>query len=94
MERYMESKENQQKHSIIVENKTFAKITAVAEVISVTEKSAFVKLADGNLQIYGANIKIEKLSPEEKLLTLVGEFSKFEYTNLAGGKGFFKKIFK
>lgn len=90
----MENKENLQKHSLIVENKKIANITQVAEVVSVTEKSAYLKLVDGAMQICGTGLKIEKLSPEEKIVTIIGEITKIEYLGQAGGKGFFKKLFK
>ena len=90
----METKTTESKHNLSVEGKKIAKITHVAEVVSVTEKSAYIKLVDGAMQICGANLKIEKLSPEEKFVTIVGEISKIEYLGQIGGKGFFKKIFK
>ena len=81
-----------QTHNIIVENRQHAQITGVEEMISATEKTLIVKLADGNLQINGSDLKIDKLAPEEKLLRLSGTIQKIEY--MEGKKSFFKKLFR
>ncbi|MBQ8468361.1 MAG: YabP/YqfC family sporulation protein [Clostridia bacterium] len=80
--------------TLVVENKNQTKITGVVEVLSATDKAAVIKLVDGNVQIFGAGLKVEKLSPEEKLLLLSGSVSKIEFLNELGGKGFFKRLFK
>ena len=81
-------------HSISIENRLRTVITAVAEVISATEKLVNLKLEDGAMQISGTDLRINKLSLEEKLLILDGTVCDLKYVNCANGKSFLKKIFK
>ena len=80
--------------TLFVENKNQTRITGVAEVLSATDKTALVKLNDGHIQIWGTGLKVEKLSPEEKLLLLNGNVTKIEFLSQVVGKGFFKRLFK
>ncbi len=81
-------------HSISIENRLRTVITAVSEVISATEKLVNLKLEDGAMQIAGNDLKINKLSIEEKLLILDGTINELKYLNTPSGKSFFKRIFK
>lgn len=89
---------NQQKimqnHTINLENQSKAHITGVYEVITATQKGVFCKLASSNLQICGENLKVEKLSPEEKLLIVVGTIYDIKYSQSTTKAGFFKKLFR
>ena len=80
--------------TLTIENRTHTRITGVSEVLTATEKGAVVKLTTGAIQLFGSGLKVEKLSPEEKLLVLSGSVSKVEYIADATPKGFFKRLFK
>ena len=54
-----------QNHTITIENQAKAHLTGINEVITATEKGVYCKLASGNLQIAGENLRVEKLLPEE-----------------------------
>lgn len=80
-------------HNITIENRAKTTITGVAEVLSATGGGVYIKLFDGHLEISGENLKVEKLSPEEKLLVMSGTVNSLRY-NTATSKNFFKKLFK
>lgn len=83
-----------QSQMLTIENRTHTRITGVEEVLTATEKGTVVKLTTGAMQLFGAGLKVEKLSPEEKLLVLSGTVSKVEYLAETSPKGFFKRLFK
>ena len=83
-----------QNHTITIENQAKAHLTGINEVITATEKGVYCKLASGNLQIGGENLRVEKLLPEEKLLIVVGTIIDIKYTNTTTKTGFFKKLFR
>ena len=81
--------------TLVVENRTHTRISGVQEVLTATEKGAVVKLlTGGTIQLSGAGLKVEKLSPEEKVLVISGTISKIEYLEQTTSKGFFKRLFK
>lgn len=81
-------------HSISIENRLRTVITAVAEVLSATEKMVNLKLDDGAMQISGESLRINKLSVDEKLLILDGTINEIKYVNKLSSKSFLKRIFK
>ena len=83
-----------QNHTINLENQSKAHITGVNEVITATDKGVLCKLASSNLQICGENLRVEKLSPEEKLLIIVGTIFDIKYSQTGTKSGFFKKLFR
>ena len=80
-------------HTFMLDNQTKAQISGVLEVISATEKGVLCKLSACMLQIMGENLRVEKLLPEEKLLTIVGNVYEVKYSSNAK-TGFFKKLFR
>ena len=66
----------------------------VYEVLSCTEKETYVKLEKDFACITGQNLKISKLIPEEKFLSLSGEIKTISYSSSMGRKSFFGKVFK
>lgn len=80
-------------HTLTLENKKRALITGVSEVISATEQGVYVKLTDGALQLQGEALRVEKLSPEERLLIVAGNVFTVKYSG-AGQKSLFKRLFK
>lgn len=80
-------------HSISMKNQTNLNITGVLEVVSATDKVVVCKLPNSYLQIGGENLRVEKLSPEDKMLIIVGTVLDIKY--VGGQKGnFFKKLFR
>ena len=80
--------------TLTIENRNHTRITGAEQVLTATEKGAVVKLSSGAIQIFGMGLKVEKLSPEEKLLVLSGSVSKIEFISDVTPKGFFKRLFK
>lgn len=80
-------------HCLTLQNQTKALITGVTEVVSATPKGVYIKLANISLQIVGEDLKVEKLSPEEKTLVLSGKVYDIKYS-VSGSKNFFKKLFR
>ena len=64
------------------------------EVVSATEKGVLLKLSNCSMQIAGENIRVEKLSPEEKILILVGKVFEVKYSSATAKTSFFKKMFR
>lgn len=81
-------------HTICMENQTNLRITGVLEVVSATDKGILCKLSNSHLQILGENLRVEKLSPEENLLTAVGTICGIKYLGGQKNSNFFKKIFR
>lgn len=80
-------------HTISIDNRSHMLITGVKEVVSATDGGVYIKLFDGILEISGENLRVEKLSPEEKLLKLSGTINSLKY-NSGTPKNIFKKLFK
>ncbi len=88
----MEQKSVQPTHTLTIENPGKIMVTAVAEVLSATSRAVYIQLASGSLQLLGEELKVEKLSPEEKLLIVSGKLTSAVYGG--GQKSLFKRIFK
>ena len=82
------------KQTIFLENKNYLKITGVEGIINLTEKSASVIVCGEILEIYGENLKAEKLSVETGELILNGNISGLKYEIQKEKKSFIKRIFK
>ncbi len=90
----METKQTiKPQHNVTMENRSKTIITGVQEVLSATQGGVYIKLYDGQMEISGENLKVEKLSPEEKLLIISGLVNSIKYNTLSS-KNFFKKLFK
>ncbi len=81
-------------HSLEMENQTKLKITGVIEVVSATDKGVLCKLANSHLQILGDNIRVEKLSPEDKILVVTGLINGIKYSGGQKDNNIFKKLFR
>lgn len=71
-----------------------AEIVGVYEVISSTDKEIIAKCEEEFLHIFGNDLKIVKLVPEEKFLECRGEISGLEYRNKITKKSLLGKVFK
>lgn len=81
-------------HTISMENQATLRITGVLEVISATDKGILCKLSNSHLQICGENLRVEKLSPEEHLLIIVGSICGIKYSGGQKNNSFLKKLFR
>ena len=73
----VDSKVIPQNVSII--NREKLEINQVEEIVSSSEKEVYLKLVDSMAQIIGENLKITKLIPEDKTLTVTGKIIGFNY---------------
>ena len=81
-------------HNLTIYNRERLEVTDALEVISSTDKEIFVKLSNEILQIVGNEMKINKLAPEEKLLSVIGKIGGVNYISKIMKKSIFKKVFK
>ena len=69
-------------------------VTSAVEILSSTEKEIFVKLESDVLQILGEGMKINKLVPESKTLSVSGKINGLNFISKMAKKSIFKKVFK
>lgn len=81
-------------HSLTIYEREKLEVTEAVEVISSTEKEIYVKLENDILQILGEGLKINKLIPESKMLSVSGKICGLNYISKLTKKSFFKKVFK
>ena len=89
----MENKENIV-HQVCIFDRKKMDIVGAVEVLSSTEKEVHIKLQDGYMKIFGERLTIQKLIPNEQLLSLSGEVSGINYFSKLTKKSFLKKVFK
>lgn len=89
-----ENKIKESDHSVFVDRKKLVTITAVVEVVSAQDSCVVLKTEVGGMQISGTNLRVEKLSLEEKILKIEGDIYAIKYTTGNIKKGFFSKLFK
>ena len=80
--------------SLVLYERKKLEMLGVYEVLSCTEKEAYIKLEKDYVVVLGANLKIVKLIPEEKYLSLSGEIKSINYSSTISRKSFFGKVFK
>lgn len=67
----------------------------IVEVLSCTEKEAHIKLEKDFVCVLGQGLKIVKLLPESKFLSLSGvEIKAISYSSTRSKKSLFAKVFK
>lgn len=81
-------------HNLTIFEREKIELTQAVEIISSTEKEIFVRLEKDVLQIVGEKLKINKLIPEEKILSISGKINGLNYTSRLTKKSLFKKVFK
>ena len=91
----MENKQviKQSSHSLTLENRKTLKINAIVEVLSATDKCVVAKTNENTLNIFGKDLRVEKLSLDEGILIIEGLVESFKYLE-DSGKSFFKRLFK
>ncbi|MBP3581681.1 MAG: YabP/YqfC family sporulation protein [Clostridia bacterium] len=81
-------------HQVSIFDRKKMDIVGAVEVLSSTEKEVHIKLQDGFMKITGERLTIQKLIPNEFLLSLSGEIGGIGYSSRLTKKSFFKKVFK
>ncbi len=81
-------------HSLTIFEREKIEVTQAVEIISSTEKEIYVRLEKDILQIIGDKLKINKLIPEEKMLSVSGRIDGLKYISKLTKKSLFKKVFK
>lgn len=81
-------------HNLTIYNREKIEVEDAYEILSSTEKEIYVKLSNEILQIVGEDMKINKLIPEDKTLSVVGKINGINYVSKTSKKSFFKKVFK
>ena len=89
----MENKENIV-HQVSIFDRKKMEIVGAVEVLSSTEKEVHIKLQDGFMKIVGERLTIQKLIPNELLLSLSGEIGGISYSSGITKKSLFKRVFK
>lgn len=81
-------------HMVTIDNRKRMMLTGMVEVVSATDKIIVAKTADRQVNIFGSQLRVNKLNLEEGLLIIDGEINDLKYNSLSGGKPFFKRLFK
>ncbi len=85
--------ENNNCHTICLDNKRSGRITSVAEVKNFSETEIKIKLKDTSfLNITGANLRIVSFDNSSGILTFVGSIQGLKYQEKS--EKFLKKVFK
>ena len=89
-----EAKTKQIDETINLYNRERIDISGAVEILSSTEKEVNVKLETDFMQIVGENLKIVKLIPDSKLLSLSGRISGLSFSGKSSKKSFLGRVFK
>ena len=81
-------------HTANIYNREKIDIVGVVEVLSSTETEVIAMVCDYMMQIYGSGLRVSKLDPEEKLLTICGKIDGIKYEKKINKKSFLGKVFK
>ena len=81
-------------HTANIYNREKIDIIGVSEVFSSTSNEVIAKVCDYIMQINGSNLRISKLLPEEKFLSIYGKIDAIKYDKHLNKKSFIGKVFK
>ena len=81
-------------HCLNIYNRERLEVNDAVEILSSTEKEIYVQLSGEILQIFGERMKINKLLPDEKTLSVIGKINGLNYVSKISKKSFLKKVFK
>ncbi len=84
----------QSKQSILLEDKSYLKVTGVKGVVNLTDTTASIIVNDKILEIKGNSLKAERLSVDCKEFILTGNIYSLKYQDKNDKKSLFKRIFK
>lgn len=82
------------KFTLVLEDKTYLKLTGVEGVVKLTETEACILICGEMLEIKGLNLKAEKLSVECGELFISGIITNLDFKEKREKKGFLKRILK
>ena len=82
------------KHCVLLENRSYLKITNVEGVVSLTENEANIIVGESILNVKGSSLKAETLSVETGDLVLTGIVNSIKYEDKKQKQGLLKRIFK
>lgn len=75
-------------HSVVIEGRRRVRITGVIDIESFHEDEATVLTHAGTLTLWGANMKLGKLDPDDGQVVLDGEVISLEYEQPEQAKRF------
>ncbi len=81
-------------HTLTLLNRESLSLSGICEVVSVSEKNLVCNLKNGNLIIFGENLKVTKLDVESGKVELSGKVDSIKYSGSKSKEKFFKKLFK
>lgn len=77
----MEEKNVTSQHKVYINNRSNTTMTGIAEVISFDDKQIVLDTVQGRLSIYGAGLKVDKLTIDNGEAVIAGKICKMEYTD-------------
>ena len=81
-------------HIINLYNREKLDITGITEVLSSTEREIITKVQNVMLVIFGSDLRVVKLVPEDTFLTVTGKIDGLKYETKLNKKSFMSKVFK
>ena len=92
-------RENPSKHTIITEDRKFAEIRGVTDVVSFDEETVILETVCGSLAIEGSALHVRVLNIENGTVAMDGTINSFSYFSNEKSaeprkKGFFGKILR
>ncbi|MBQ8451817.1 MAG: hypothetical protein IJ538_03470 [Clostridia bacterium] len=79
---------------ISISAREYFEINSAVEILSATEKEIVIKLLNGFVYVTGTELKISKLIPEEKFVSLTGKILGLKFQTKRAKTSFFGRIFK
>ena len=79
---------------ISISAREYFEINSAVEILSATEKEIVIKLLNGFVYVTGTELKISKLIPEEKFVSLTGKILVLKFQTKRVKTSFFGRIFK
>ena len=81
-------------HTANIFNREKLEIIGVNQVISSTPTEVLINVCDYMMQVFGSNLTVTKLDPEQKFLSITGKIDGIKYDKKLTKKSFFGKVFK
>ena len=75
-------------------NREKLEVTGITEVLSSTEKEIITKIQNVILVIFGSDLRVVKLVPEDTFLSVIGKIDGLRYETKLNKKSFMSKVFK
>lgn len=75
-------------HSVVIEGRKHIRITGVIDIESFHEEEATILTHGGTLTLFGSNLRLGKLNPDDGQVVLEGELLSLEYEQPAPERRF------